>query len=115
VLTHPERNPLLQRRADPLLQWAEEGVVMQVTANSFTGYWGKAALHTVRWLLEHNAVHVVASDAHDPKRRPPVLSAARKVIAELRGEEVAEALVNANPGAVIRGEELPYFPVPGEY
>jgi protein-tyrosine phosphatase len=54
----------------------------------------------------------LASDAHDTKRRPPVMSEAREAVAELYGDAVANALVNENPQAVIRGQALPYFPQP---
>jgi protein-tyrosine phosphatase len=112
VITHPERNPLLQRRPEQVLDWVRQGMIVQVTANSLTGYWGRPARRAADWLLEHNAVHVVASDAHDPIRRPPLLSAARSHLAERNGEETAMALVEANPGAIVRGAELPYFPPP---
>jgi hypothetical protein len=40
----------------------------------------------------------------------PVLSAARKIIAKEFGEELADALVKHNPGAVVKDQPLPYFP-----
>jgi protein-tyrosine phosphatase len=112
VLTHPERNPLLQRRPQRVLEWVREGVIVQVTANALTGAWGRTAQQVASWLLEHDAVHVVASDAHDPVRRPPRLSVARDLLEERRGQEVATALVETNPGAIVRGSDLPYFPAP---
>jgi len=60
--------------------------------------------------LKRNAVHVLATDAHDPVRRVPVLSAARDEVAEVYGHDVAMALVNDNPGAIVQGATLPYFP-----
>jgi protein-tyrosine phosphatase len=62
--------------------------------------------------MQRNAVHVLATDAHDTKNRPPVLSTARQAAAEISGEEVARALVDANPRAIISGQPLPYFPPP---
>ena len=112
IITHPERNPLLQRRPELVVEWAEHGAIVQVTANSLTGYWGKMAMNTARWLLESDAVHVVATDAHDLKARPPLMSRARRVLADWMDEEVAEALVKLNPTAILGGEELPFFPVP---
>lgn len=114
VITHPERNPLLQRKPEPLLEWVEHGAIIQVTANSLTGYWGKTAQNVARWLLESDAVHVIATDAHDIKARPPLMSKARRTVADWAGEEVAEALATQNPTAIIKNEELPYFPFPNE-
>ena len=42
----------------------------------------------------------------------PILSTARDAAAEICGEEVAEALVEANPRAIISNKPLPYFPGP---
>jgi protein-tyrosine phosphatase len=110
VITHPERNTVLQRAPQRILRWVELGCVIQVTASALTGGWGETAWHTAQWLLKRNAVHVLASDAHDTTRRPPGLSLARDVVAESQGVEVARALVEDNPRAIVSGKALPYFP-----
>ena len=91
VLTHPERNPILQQDLRRVLEWSEEGCLVQVTASSVTGFWGDAARRCSQWLLEHGAVHVLASDAHDDKYRVPVLSAAHAAVAEVFGLDVAKS------------------------
>ena len=48
---------------------------------------------TAEWLVKRKAVHVIASDAHDPVGRKPIMSEARAAIAEMAGAEVADALV----------------------
>jgi protein-tyrosine phosphatase len=112
VITHPERNPILQRTPQRILQWVELGCVVQVTASALTGGWGEPAWRTAQWLLKREAVHILASDAHDTKRRPPILSNARDALAEVFGNDVARALLEDNPRAVISGAPLPYFPAP---
>lgn len=112
VITHPERNMVIQRQPEFALGLAEQGCVIQVTANALTGHWGSTPKKVALWLLERDAVHVVASDAHDPKHRPPILSRARQVLSEIYGEKVAMALVQDNPRAIISGRPLPYFPQP---
>jgi len=109
IITHPERNPMLQQAAQRVLQWVELGCAVQVTASAITGSWGDRARETSEWLLREKAVHFLATDAHDIQRRPPVLSEARKIIAKEYGEELAHALVKENPHAVVSGEPLPYF------
>jgi len=42
----------------------------------------------------------------------PILSTARKEVAEMVGADIAKALVDDNPRAVITGQPLPYFPDP---
>jgi protein-tyrosine phosphatase len=41
VITHPERNPILQQTPQRVLQWVEQGCVVQVTASALTGSWGE--------------------------------------------------------------------------
>jgi protein-tyrosine phosphatase len=112
VITHPERNPILQRTPERILQWVDLGCAVQVTASALTGAWGDGVRSSAKWLLEHDAVHVLASDAHDSVYRTPVLSAGRTVAAELCGQDIARALVDDNPLAIISGKPLPYFPEP---
>ena len=112
VITHPERNPILQRTPQRVLSWVELGCIVQVTASAITGSWGERAWRTAEWLLERNAVHVLATDTHDTKHRVPRLSAARKEIEENFGAAVAKALVDDNPWAIVNGLPLPYYPNP---
>jgi len=112
VITHPERNLWLSQRRELLLDFLVCGCITQITANSLTGFWGHPARATAEWLLEREAVHVVATDAHDLRRRPPVLSKARTWIAERYGHFRAEALTLTNPLAIVENRALPYLPVP---
>lgn len=112
VITHPERNPILQQTQGRVLEWVDQGCVVQVTASAVTGAWGQKAVRAAEWLLERDAVHVLATDAHDTKHRKPSLSAAREKVAKLCGDEVARALVDDNPRAIISDKPLPYFPNP---
>ena len=106
IITHPERNPLIQRHVELLEQWISQGCLVQVTANSLTGGWGSVAKKFSERLLEKGQVHVIASDAHALTRRPPILSAARKAVTKLAGEEYAESLFLQVPAAIVRGERF---------
>jgi protein-tyrosine phosphatase len=112
IVTHPERNPILRETPQRVVEWAEQGCVIQVTGGALTGFWGERTRRAAQWLLEHDAVHVLATDAHDTEKRIPILSTAREAAAEIVGDDVAEALVESNPGAIIRSLPLPYFPRP---
>ena len=106
IVTHPERNAYLIKNPETLLRFIEAGCLVQVTASAFTGFWGPKSQKAAEKLLRQNAVHIVASDAHDLQLRPPVLSDARTRIATLAGADVAEALVNHNPAAVVAGQSV---------
>ena len=112
ILTHPERNPILQQTPQRILECAEQGCLIQVTASSLTGFWGERPEIIARWLLDRSAIHILASDAHDTKRRIPNLSAGRAVAEKIVGAEYAEALVEGNPGAIVKGMPIPYCPRP---
>jgi protein-tyrosine phosphatase len=112
IVTHPERNPILRENPQRIGEWAEQGCVIQVTGSALTGFWGERSRRVAHWLLEHQAVHVLATDAHDTQKRVPTLSTARDAAAEICGEEIANALVEGNPRAIINNQPLPYFPRP---
>ena len=110
IVTHPERNLLMQRDPDLILKLLELGCLVQVTSSSLTGKLGESAQKSAVWLLEHDAVHALASYGHDPVRRPPVLTPGREAAARICGQDVARALVDDNPRAIINGEPVPYRP-----
>lgn len=109
IITHPERNPLLQQSSERVLHWVKLGCAVQVTGSVLTGFWGARAQQTAQWLFKKEAVHILASDGHDTVRRPPVLSEARKTVAKAFGEEIAKALVERNPSAILRNEAPPWI------
>lgn len=101
ILTHPERNPILQQSGERVLELVERGCAVQITASAITGFWGAKPRDMAQWFLKKEAVHFLATDAHDTSRRPPVLSEARKMVAKQFGEQLAAALVEGNPQAVV--------------
>jgi protein-tyrosine phosphatase len=103
VITHPERNQWLQKSLDDIAEWVELGCFVQVTAQSFLGRFGNHAQDTAHTLLKRALVHFVASDGHDTRHRPPVLSEAHAVIAKGYGESLAETLFQGNPAMALGG------------
>ncbi len=112
IITHPERNPIVRESPQRIVEWAEQGCIIQMTGSALTGFWGERVRRVAQWLLERQSVHVLASDAHDTAKRVPVLSTARDAAAVICGEGVADALVEANPRAIVSAQPLPYFPQP---
>jgi protein-tyrosine phosphatase len=106
IITHPERNPILQKTPERVLQWSAAGCAVQVTASALTGSWGDRAGQLARQFLKKEAVHFLATDCHDTVRRPPVLSQARKIVEKEFGPGIARTLVEENPAAVLRNEPL---------
>lgn len=109
IITHPERNPILQQTGERVLRWVNLGCTVQLTASAMTGFWGAKARDMAQWFLKEEAAHFLATDAHDTSRRPPVLSEARKIIAKQFGETMANTLVEENPRAVVNDRPLACF------
>ena len=112
ILTHPERNPVFHRKGDLLCRWVKRGCLVQVTAKSYTGGFGRRARRLAEQWLGQNLIHFFASDAHDLRARPPVLSECRAKVARDVGDEIADLLLVKNPTAVIEGKLLPPGPEP---
>jgi len=106
IVTHPERNPILRKDIPKLGAWINQGCLVQVTALSVLGGFGKNAAAAAHQLLSKGMVHVIASDAHDPVHRHPKLDEAFAAIAADYGDDVAELLFIGNPGRIIRGEYI---------
>jgi protein-tyrosine phosphatase len=106
IITHPERNHLLQQQVERLERWVQGGCAIQVTAQSFSGRFGKSATRFAGELIRRGLVHIVASDAHDSKHRPPRLDEAYDHLESHYGRETAQLLCVRNPGAVLAGEHV---------
>jgi len=106
IIAHPERNPLLQSRIEMVREWAAAGRLMQITAASIFGRFGKQAAKTSRELLDAGLVHIVASDAHDIRRRPHGMAAARTWIEENYSPDLARLLFVDHPNAIVRGDAI---------
>jgi protein-tyrosine phosphatase len=107
VVTHPERNWLLQKRFEALGEWVADGACLQVTAQSLVGRFGRHARAFAKKLLKHDLVHFIASDAHDSIDRTPDLREAFALVADRYGPKRAERLFVTNPRAALEGTSLP--------
>lgn len=112
IVTHPERNAVLRQSLQRLRAWVDSGVCMQVTAQSLTGGFGRAARGFAFKLIRGGLVHFVASDGHDPVDRPPRLDEAFRLLCSRFGEPYARLLVEQFPRAVIEARPLDRGPAP---
>lgn len=110
IITHPERNALIRSQWDRFFGWLRQGCLVQVTAQSLTGGFGRRAQQATEFLLDSNAIHFIASDAHNDTSRPLRLKPAFDLLAEGKGAELASALFEKNPRAVFEGRALPFLP-----
>ena len=106
ILAHPERYPFLPVDSPALVSWIANGGLLQATAASFTGRMGRRAKAAAYDLLSQNALHFVASDAHDAVKRGPDMREAFANVATASDIAVAGRLFTHNPLAVVRDELL---------
>ena len=114
ILTHPERNLTLMQKPEKLVEWIRMGCLVQVTAGSLLGHFGKGPQRVSQQLVASRRVHVVATDAHNITSRPPVMSEAYTYLANKFGKEEAESLCVENPRRIFYGETLPSQPMPDD-
>jgi protein-tyrosine phosphatase len=106
IMTHPERHTHLGEIPPEFLEWIRMGCLVQITAQSLLGRFGRQARESAWNMMRRSLVHFVASDAHDTTDRPPRLDTAFEAISKRIGQPHAEHLCIRNPQAVIRGEAI---------
>jgi protein-tyrosine phosphatase len=110
IITHPERNPTFLHNPAAIAEWVRTGCLVQVTAASLTGRFGKGCEALTRSLLKGNYVHFMASDAHNISHRAPAMGIGYETLKRDFGQETAERLCIHNPRAVFFGEPVPAQP-----
>ena len=97
LIAHPERNKALMRKPETMIDLVDQGALLQITAASVTGEFGRSSETTAHWILDRKLVFCLASDAHNPVHRPIRLKEARDVVVKQYGAEYARQLVKVNP------------------
>ena len=113
VLTHPERLTWINSAYASMERLSEAGAWFQVTAGSLAGDFGRNARYWAERLLDEGRVHLLATDAHDLKSRPPRLSCGRDLAAKRVGDIEAENLVVTRPRGVLSDVPPSELPQPG--
>ena len=106
IITHPERNLAIIKKPSLLFDMLYGNVLVQITAGSLTGEFGRDEQACASYLLQKEAVHFIATDAHSTGFRRPVLSDGLNVARKIIGEERAKKLVWDNPSAVLKDEPI---------
>jgi protein-tyrosine phosphatase len=107
ILSHPERNLGILRQPSVLAPLVDAGCLLQVTAGSLCGAMGPECQKFSDWLLGEGLVHFLATDAHGPRSRRPLLRRAFDRAYELTDEGTALDLCCVNPGRVAQGQIVP--------
>jgi protein-tyrosine phosphatase len=112
ILTHPERLTWIESHYQTIQRLGQAGVWMQLTAGSLSGAFGRTARYWGERMLDEGLAHLLATDAHDVKRRPPNLGQGREFAAKRVGDAEAEPLVVTRPRGVLMNEHPSNLPGP---
>lgn len=100
LITHPERLRWLDGHYREFVAAVQAGAWIQLTAGSLTGRFGKTPRYWSEKMLDDGIVHVLATDAHNLRSRPPLLAEGERAAAKFVGAEEAARLVLDRPRAV---------------
>lgn len=101
LIAHPERNKVVLANLERIAPFVEMGCLLQVTAGSVVGDFGRAAQESAALMLEHRWVSVIATDAHNLLHRAPILSRARNWLVERGGQAWADELTMLTPARIL--------------
>ena len=96
IIAHPERNKEVQHDISKLSEFVKQGCLLQLTAASISGSFGKICQDVSRQLIENRWVSFVASDAHNIKNRPPDMKQGFDYLTQWIGEERAYKMCHKN-------------------
>lgn len=101
VITHPERLTWVETHYDVFTRMSQRGAWMQITAGALTGRFGRRVRYWGERFVSEGHAMLLATDAHHPQRRPPLLGEAREAAAALVGREEAHHLVVTRPQGIV--------------
>ena len=106
VLAHVERYRKVAKNMDFVRELRENGVIIQVDAQSILGVFGFGSKRSCKRMLSLHLVDAVATDAHGSIRRPPSITESYKYIEKHYGKKYAEAVCVYNPYAILQNRRL---------
>lgn len=101
LIAHPERNKGVISNVQKLMPFADAGCWFQITAGSLVGRFGQQARDVGFKIIEEGWDCLIATDAHNLKSRPPLLSEGRDALRARYGESTAESMVLAKPAKIL--------------
>jgi protein-tyrosine phosphatase len=113
ILTHPERLSWLEGHYDLVGRLVSSSVLMQITAGSVMGRFGRRPCYWAERMLDEGLCHLLATDAHNTEQRAPRMAEARDVVAQRLGDDEAINLVLRRPQGILNNlspAELPPLP-----
>lgn len=112
LITHPERLAWVEDQYEVFERLSRRGAWMQVTAGALTGRFGRRVKYWAERFTGEGHTMVLATDAHHPQRRPPLLAEAREAAATLVGAGEATHMVLTRPAGILDDRPPEQLPPP---
>jgi len=112
LITHPERLRWMEGHYQEFVSAVKAGAWIQLTSGSLCGRFGKAPKYWSEKMLDDGIVHVLATDGHNLKSRPPLLAEGEQAAASYVGKEEASRLVRERPRSVWEDADPAGVPAP---
>jgi len=106
IFAHPERVIPLIGDFQTISSLVSSGVIIQISAGSVLGDFGKRISEFSWGLMEQKLVHCIASDSHNSTKRPFNLDSAWLAVRERLGEDAADLLLFHNPRHILFAGEI---------
>jgi protein-tyrosine phosphatase len=106
IIAHPERYPYIQKAPNMAEQWIKKGCLLQLNKGSLLGSFGRHVKKTAMYMLKHNMIYLIASDAHSSLMRNTDLSAVYKLLSDSFSEDMAHKLMEENPYKIIYNHDI---------
>lgn len=101
LIAHPERNKVVLDNIEKISPYIEMGCLLQVTAGSVTGAFGKPAQNAAELLLERGWVSVIATDAHNLLHRAPLMTQVSALLRQRGWGELADRMTLQFPAKIL--------------
>ena len=103
IIVHPERNTMIMKQPDLLLNLLQKGCLSQLTASSYVGTFGKKVETFCHQLIAAGQGYVFASDVHNLPGRKYEMREAFEQLRKEFGNELAETF-EGNAKVIINGD-----------
>lgn len=101
IIAHAERYPVLNKHIDALEQLVDMGAYIQMNAGSIVGAEGFGVKRFCKKVIRRDLLHFVGSDAHDMRKRKPMIGKCSEYLTKVMGKEYMEKIMIYNPENMI--------------
>lgn len=107
IIAHPERYDYVEKNPNLVLEWIEEGALLQSNYGSIIGVYGSGPQKTIKKLLKKDLIEFLATDIHYPNNKIYLnMDKIRKKLKKLITKERFIELTNTNPKKIIENKEI---------